>query len=79
MEVEWHEDCHMNIFMENLYGKAREWYEGLNPSSFFSLRDFHKVFYEHYKEYSPSLSLAENCCDQFEDIIQYLVNIDEDL
>ena len=37
------------------------------------------MFYEHYKENSPSLSLAENCCDHSEDIIQYLVNIDEDL
>ena len=80
LKVEWHEYCLiMNMFMVTLEGKAREWYEGLNPGSLFSLKYFHKVFYEHYKENSPSLSLAENCCDQSEDLIQYLVNIDEDL
>ena len=68
----------MKMFMVTLEGKAREWYEGLNPRSLFSLKDFHKVFYEHYKENYPSLSLAENCCDQSKDLIQYLVNIDED-
>ena len=35
------------------------------------------VFYEHYKENCSSLSLAENCCDQYEDLIQYHVNINE--
>ena len=69
----------MKIFMGKLEGKAREWYEGLDPGSLFSLKDFHKVFYEHYKENCSSLSLAENCCDQSEDLIQYLVNIDDDL
>ena len=67
------------IFMTTLEGKAREWYEALNPSSLFSLKYFHKVFYEHYKEDFPSLSLAENCCDQAKDLIHYLKNINEDL
>ena len=79
LKVEWHEDLLMNIFMVKLEGKAREWYEGLNPSSLFSLKYFHKVFYENYKEYSPSLSLVENCCDQSEDLIQHLVRIYENL
>ena len=65
--------------MVTLEGKAREWYEGLDPGSLFSLKDFHKVFYEHYKENCSSLLLAENCWDQSEALIQYLVNIDEDL
>ena len=65
--------------METLEGKAREWYEGLNLGSLFSLKYFHKVFYEQYKEYYPSLSFIENCCDQSKDLLQYLVNIDEDL
>ena len=60
----------MKMFMATLEGKARNWYEGLNPGSLFSLKNFHKVFYEHYKEYSPSLSLVENFCDQFDDFIQ---------
>ena len=76
LKVEWHEDCHMKIFMETLEGKVRKWYECLNPGSLFSLKDFHIAFYEHYKEYFPYLSLVENCCDQFEDFIQYLESID---
>lgn len=68
----------MKIFMATLEGQAREWYEALKPASLFSLKNFHKVFYEHYKEDFPSLSLAENFCDQAEDLIHYLKNIDED-
>ena len=49
LKVECHEDCLMNIFMDTLEGKAREWYEGLNPGSLFTLKYFHKVFYENYK------------------------------
>ena len=70
LKGDWHEDCLMKIFMVTLKGKAREWYEALKPASLFSLKDFHKVFYKHYKVYFPSLSLAE-------DIIHYLKNIDE--
>jgi hypothetical protein len=69
LKVEWHEDCHMKMFMETLEGKARKWYEGLNLGRLFSLKDFHIAFYEHYKEYFPSLSLVENYWDQFEDFI----------
>ena len=79
LKVEWHEDCLMEMFMATLEGKAREWYEWLEPGILFSLKDFHKVFYKQYIGYCPSLSLAENCCDQSEDLIQHLVNIDEDL
>ena len=32
-----------------------------------------------YIGYFPSLSLAENCCDQSQDIIQYLIDSDDDL
>ena len=69
----------MKMFMGTLEGKARNWYEWLEPSILFSLKDFHKVFYKHYIGHCPSLSLAENCCDQSKDLIKYLVNIDEDL
>ena len=72
LKVEWHEDCLMKMFMATLEGKAREWYEGLNPGSLFYLKDFHRVLYENYKEHSPSLSLAENCFYQSEDLIQNL-------
>ena len=60
----------MKIFMLTLEGKEREWYESIIPGSFFSLKYIHNAFYEHYKQNSPSLSVAENCCDQFQDIIQ---------
>ena len=49
LKVKWHEDYLMKMFMETLEGKVREWYEVLNPGSLFSLKDFHKVFYENYK------------------------------
>ena len=60
----------MKMFMETFEGKEMEWYEGLNLGSLFSLKDFHEVFYENYKEYSPYFPLVENCCDQFEDFTQ---------
>ena len=65
LKYKWHKDCLMKIFMLTLEGKAREWYESLRPGSLFSLKDIHKEFYEHYKQNSPYLSLAKNCCDQF--------------
>ena len=76
-KVEWHEDCLMKMFMATLEGKARVWYEWLEPRSLFSLRDMHQVFYKNYKGNSPSLSW--DCCDQSQNIIQYLLDIDEDL
>ena len=77
LKGDWHEDCLMKIFMATLEGKSREWYEALKPASLFSLKYFHKVFYEHYKEDFPYLSLAEKFCDQAEDLIHYLKNINE--
>ena len=79
LKVEWHEDCLMKMFMETLEGKVRNWYQWLEPGILFSLKDFHNDFYKRYIGYFPSLSLAENFCDQFEDLIQHLVKIDEDL
>ena len=49
LNVECHEDCLMKMFMETLEGKARDWYEWLEPKSLFSLKDMHQVFYEEYK------------------------------
>ena len=78
LKGDWHMDFLMRLFIATLEGQVREWYEALKPTSLFSLKYFHKVFYEHYKENFPSLSLAENCYDQAEDLIHYLKNIDED-
>lgn len=76
-KVEWHEYCLMKMFMATLEGKARVWYEWLEPGSLFSLRDMHQVFYKNYKGNSPSLSW--DCCDQSQTIRQCLLDIDEDL
>ena len=66
-KVEWHEDCLMKMFMATLEGKARVWYEWLEPRNLFSLKDMHQVFYKNYKGNSPSLSW--DCCDQSQNII----------
>ena len=66
----------MKMFMATLEGNARNWYEWLEPTSLFSLKDTHQVFYENYKENSPSLSW--DFCDQSQNNIQYLLDIDDD-
>ena len=48
--VELHEDSLMKMFMVSLEGNARSWYEGLLAESLYSLRDFHSVFHEHFKD-----------------------------
>ena len=53
-KAQWHEHYLMKMFMETLEGKARVWYEWLEPRSLFSLRDMHQVFYKNYKGNSPS-------------------------
>jgi len=73
LKVQFHEDCLMKMFMATLEGKARSWYEGFPSSSLYSLKDFHLVFFEKYKESHPFLSLVDNCCDHVEnDFIQNL-------
>jgi hypothetical protein len=52
--VEFHEDCLMKLFMANLEGKARLWYEGLKLGNLYSLKDFHIAFFKHYGESNPS-------------------------
>jgi len=78
LKVELHEDCLMKMFMATLEGKERSWYEKLPPTSIYSLKDFHIVFFEHFKESYPSLLLVQNCCDHFKNFIQNLENVYED-
>ena len=59
LKIEWNEDCLMKMFMSNLEGKERSWYEILLDTSLYSLEDFHLAFYENYKKSYPSLSLFE--------------------
>ena len=77
LKVEWHEDCLMKMFMVTFEKKARSWYEQLLVSSLYS-KDFHTVFFKNYKESFPSLLLVQNCCDHFENFIQYLEFFYED-
>ena len=50
LEVQFHEDSLMNMFMETLEDNARSWYEGLQPCSLCSLKYFYSVFCGNYKE-----------------------------
>jgi hypothetical protein len=73
--VKFPEDCLMKMFMATLEDKARSWYEGFPSASLCSLKYFHAVFYEHFKEFCLPLPWAEKCCAYFEDFFQYLVNM----
>ena len=70
-----HEDSLMNMFMVSLEGNARSWYEGLPSESLYSLKDFHTVFYEHFKEQYPSLLLVQDCCMHVKGFIENLENL----
>lgn len=64
-----HKDVHMKMFMYSLDGDAREWYFSLPPSSISSLKDFHTVFYQHYKRYFSWELLLQQCCEKFKSYI----------
>jgi hypothetical protein len=68
-------DYLMKMFMETLEDKAISWYEGFPSTIVCSLKDFHVVFYEHFKEFCLPLPRDEKCCAYFEDFFQYLVNM----
>lgn len=68
----------MKMFMASLEGKARCWYEKLSPSSLYSLKDFHSIFFEKYKDSYPYLLLVENCCKYVEIFIQHMENLYDD-
>lgn len=72
LKVEFYEDFLMKIYMATLEGRARSSYEKLTPTSPYSLKKFHIVFFEHYKESYPSLLLVGNCCEHVKSFIQYL-------
>jgi hypothetical protein len=68
-----HEDILMKMFMYSLDGDAHKWYYSLPPSNISSLKEFHRVFNEHYKRFYPSESICHNCCEgyveYFEDLL----------
>ena len=73
--VKLHEYYLMKIFMVSLEGKARSWYERLPVESLFSLKDFHIVFYEHFKQQYPALLLVQDCCMHVKFFIENLENM----
>ena len=75
LRIEFPEYCLMNMLMASLEGKARSWYEKLSPGSLYSLKDFHLVFFERYKDSYLYLLLVEDCCKYVESFIWYMENI----
>ena len=69
----------MKMFMLTLEGKARDWYECLRYSSFFSLRDLEYVFYANYEENTTSLSLGAIYYDPTQNITQHIIDNEEAL
>ena len=65
--------------MATLEEKAILWYEGLPPTSIYSLKDFYSTFYENYKGNYPSLELIENLCGNFESLMLHLgIDMDDE-
>ena len=54
LKVDFPEDCLMKIFMATLEGEAQSWYENLPTACIYSLKDFHAIFIERYKDSYPS-------------------------
>ena len=54
------EDCLMKMFMAYLEDNSRLWYEGLPVSSICSLKYFHIIFFNNYKQRHPILLLIES-------------------
>ena len=73
--VELHEDYLMKMFMVSLEGNAWSWYERLPVESLYSLKEFHTVFYEHFKEQYPSFLLVQDCCMDVKGFIENLENM----
>ena len=72
LNINFHEVCLMKMLMITLEEKSRFWYESLPPNCIYSLKDFHLVFFEKYRETYRSFLLIEDCCDHFENFIQNL-------
>ena len=62
LKVDFPKDCLMKIFMATLEGKAQSWYEYFPTACIYSLKDFHDLFIERYKDSYPSLNLVHDCC-----------------
>ena len=65
----------MKMFMVSLEGNARSWYEGFTTDSLYSLRDFHILFREHFKDRYPSLLLVQDYCTHDKGFLENLKNM----
>ena len=78
LEVQFHEDSLMKMFMETLEDNARSWYEGLQLGSLCSLKDFYSVFCGNYKESHSAIVLIEKLCGNFKNSFHYMgIDIDD--
>jgi len=75
MKMRFHDDCLMKMFMATLEGKTWSWYENFPHACIYSLKDFHLVCFEKYREAYPSFLLTKDCCDQLENFIQELESV----
>ena len=64
--------------MVSLEGNSRSWYEGFPAESLYSLRDFHPVFQEHFKDQYPSSLLIQDCWTHDKGFIENLKDIYDD-
>ena len=65
----------MKMFMVSLERDVRSWYEGFPSESLYSIRDFHIVFHQHFKDQYPSLLLVQDCCMHDKGLIEQLKNM----
>ena len=70
--VKLHEDSLMKMFMASLEENASSWYEGLPLGILSSLKCFHIVFHEHFKDQYPSLMSIQDCCTRYKEFIENL-------
>ena len=66
------EDCLMKMFMASLDDDAKLWYEGIPTSIIYSLKYFHIIFFNNYKQHHPALLLIESFCGKFGDLFQFM-------
>ena len=68
--VGWHEDPLMKLFRLSLEENDRSWYEGLPSGILSSLKGFHTVFHEHFKDQYPSLLSIKDGCTHDKEFIE---------
>ena len=70
-----HEDVSIKMFKFSLEKLACEWCQSLPAANIHSLKEFHTIFYHHYKIFYSTDLLFENCCKEFEFNIQLSISI----